>query len=125
MLLRADSAFYSHAVVTAAARAGADVSITARMDPNVKRAIATIDQAAWTKIEYTDAIRDEETGLVSGFVPLDGCRTTASPVVARPRTLPAWWDWSPLNYALLSACEGRTRSAGGFAFRIGPQHPED
>ncbi len=62
VLLRADSAFYSHAVVAAAARAGADVSITARMDPNVKRAIATIDEMAWTKIEYTDAIRDEETG---------------------------------------------------------------
>ena len=39
VLLRADSAFYSHTVVTAAARAHADVSITARMDPNVKRAI--------------------------------------------------------------------------------------
>ena len=32
------------------------------MDPNVKRAMQTIDETAWTTIEYTDAIGDEETG---------------------------------------------------------------
>ena len=62
VLLRADSAFYGHAVVAAAHRAGAKVSITARMDPAVKRAIATISEKAWTTIQYTDAIRDETTG---------------------------------------------------------------
>ena len=62
VLLRADSAFYGHAVVSAAHRAGAKVSITARMDPAVKRAIATITDDAWTTIQYTDAIRDEGTG---------------------------------------------------------------
>jgi hypothetical protein len=62
VLLRADSAFYGHAVVAAAHRAGAKVSITARMDPAVKRAIAAIPDDAWTTIEYTDAIRDEATG---------------------------------------------------------------
>jgi hypothetical protein len=62
VLLRADSAFYGHAVVSAAHRAGAKVSITARMDPAVKRAIATIPENAWTTIQYTDAIRDEATG---------------------------------------------------------------
>jgi hypothetical protein len=62
VLLRADSAFYGHAVVSAAHRAGAKVSITARMDPAVKRAIATIPEDAWTTIDYTDAIRDEATG---------------------------------------------------------------
>ena len=62
VLLRADSAFYGHAVVSAAHRAGAKVSITARMDPAVKRAIGTIADDAWTTINYTDAIRDEATG---------------------------------------------------------------
>jgi len=62
VLLRADSAFYGHAVVTAAHRAGAKVSITARMDPAVKRAIGTITDDAWITIQYTDAIRDEATG---------------------------------------------------------------
>jgi Transposase DDE domain group 1 len=62
VLLRADSAFYGHAVVAAAHRAGARVSITARMDPAVKRAIAAVPDDAWTTIQYTDAIRDETTG---------------------------------------------------------------
>ncbi|HRI96332.1 MAG TPA: IS1380 family transposase, partial [Nocardioides sp.] len=60
-LVRADSAFYGHATVGAALRAGADVSVTVRMDPKVKAAIATIDDDAWTTIEYTDAVFDEPT----------------------------------------------------------------
>ena len=61
VLLRADSAFYGHATVNAAVTAGAQVSITARMDPAVKRAIATIPEDAWKTVEYTDAIFDEQT----------------------------------------------------------------
>lgn len=62
VLLRADSAFYSAALVRAAAKAEAQVSITVRLDPAVKRAIAAIDEDAWTTIRYTDAIYDEATG---------------------------------------------------------------
>ncbi len=61
-MLRADSAFYGHATVGTAIKAGADVSVTVRMDPAVKAAIATIPDDAWEMIEYTDAIRDETTG---------------------------------------------------------------
>ncbi len=61
VLLRADSAYYGFATLNAALKAGADVSITARQDPAVKRAIATIPDDAWTPIEYTDAIFDEAT----------------------------------------------------------------
>lgn len=61
-LLRADSAFYGHATIGTAIKAGADVSVTVRMDPAVKAAIATIPEDAWTMIEYTDSIRDETTG---------------------------------------------------------------
>ncbi|WP_345301002.1 IS1380 family transposase, partial [Gordonia humi] len=61
-LLRADSAFYGHATIGTAISAGADVSVTVRMDPAVKAAIATIPDDAWEMIEYTDAIRDETTG---------------------------------------------------------------
>lgn len=61
-LLRADSAFYGHATIGTAIKAGADVSVTVRMDPAVKAAIATIPDDAWTMIEYPDAIRDETTG---------------------------------------------------------------
>jgi len=61
VLVRADSAFYSHALVTAAIKAGANVSVTVRMDPAVKRAIAGIAADAWTTIKYTDAVYDEAT----------------------------------------------------------------
>ena len=61
-LLRADSAFYGHATIGTAIKAGADVSVTVRMDPAVKTAIASIPDDAWEMIEYTDSIRDEATG---------------------------------------------------------------
>jgi hypothetical protein len=59
VLLRADSAFYGSPTVRAALRAGAEVSVTVRMDPRVKAAIATIAVDAWTAIEYPDAVYDE------------------------------------------------------------------
>jgi hypothetical protein len=61
-LVRADSAFYGRGLVGAAIRAGAEVSVTVRMDKAVKTAIASIDEHAWTTIEYTDAVFDETTG---------------------------------------------------------------
>ena len=61
VLLRADSAYYGFPAVNASLRAGAQVSITARQDPAVKRAIAMIPETAWTPIEYTDAIFDDST----------------------------------------------------------------
>src|SRR5215210_1558539 len=60
-LLRADSAFYGHPTVSAAVRAGADVSVTVRLDPRVKTAIGSIPDDAWQPIQYTDAIFDEAT----------------------------------------------------------------
>jgi hypothetical protein len=61
VLLRADSAFYGHGPVGAAVRAGAQVSVTVRLDPRVKAAIAAIPADAWAPIEYTDAIFDQAT----------------------------------------------------------------
>lgn len=46
VLVRGDAAFYSHALVTAVLKTGAHVSITVRMDPAIKRAIATIGDDA-------------------------------------------------------------------------------
>jgi len=59
VVMRADSAFYSHAVVAAVGRAGACFSITARQNRSVQAAIATIDAQAWTPIQYPNAIFDE------------------------------------------------------------------
>lgn len=61
VLLRADSAFYGHPTVAAATRGGAQVSVTVRVDPKVKKAIASIDDDAWRAIEYTDAMIGEAT----------------------------------------------------------------
>lgn len=62
VLLRADSAFYGYPTISAAIKAGADVSVTARLDPAVKAAIATIGEDPWEKIDYTHPIFDEDTG---------------------------------------------------------------
>jgi Transposase DDE domain group 1 len=59
-LLRADSAFYGRATIGAATRAGADVSVTVRLNPKVKKTIAAIADDAWTAIEYPDAVFDEQ-----------------------------------------------------------------
>jgi len=60
IVLRADSAYYTHDVVAAARRAGARFSITARASPAVSRAIERIDQDAWTAISYPHAVWDEQ-----------------------------------------------------------------
>ena len=66
VILRADSAYYDHGVIAAAIRAGARFSVTAGMNPAVRRAIASIDEAAWIPIHYPNAVWDEdEQRLVS------------------------------------------------------------
>jgi Transposase DDE domain group 1 len=60
VLFRADSAFYSAAVVAACRRAGARFSVTVRMDAAVRRAIATIPETAWIPIRYPRAVWDDE-----------------------------------------------------------------
>jgi hypothetical protein len=62
VLVRMDSAFYGRGPVHAALAGGAAVSVTVRMDSAVKAAIAAVDPAAWTTIEYTDAVFEEATG---------------------------------------------------------------
>jgi hypothetical protein len=59
VVVRADSAYFRHDVVAAATAGGARFSVTARMNKAVVRAIAGIDEAAWTTIRYRDAIYDD------------------------------------------------------------------
>ncbi len=66
VVLRADSAFYNHAVIATARRAKVRFSITARMNPTVSTAITGIDEDAWTPITYPNAVwDDEEQRLIS------------------------------------------------------------
>ncbi len=60
VIMRADSAYCGHAVVAAVRRGRARFSITARSNPAVQKAIGGIGGDAWTPIEYTDAVWDED-----------------------------------------------------------------
>jgi hypothetical protein len=62
LIVRGDSAFYNAAVITACLDHDTRFSVTAKMDPKVKRAIAAIDETAWTPIQYPNAIFDDESG---------------------------------------------------------------
>ena len=66
ILVRADSAYCSAAIVAATTKAGAQYSIGIGMNPHVRRAIAAINEKAWTRIHCPQAIPDPYTGeLVS------------------------------------------------------------
>ena len=66
VIARMDSAFYGHDVIAAVRRARARFSVTARMNPTVKAAIAGVQEDAWTAIHYPNAFVDPDTGeLVS------------------------------------------------------------
>jgi hypothetical protein len=52
LTVRADSAFYSRAVLGTAGRLGVRFSVTVRQDRKVKAAIDAIEEEAWTPIPY-------------------------------------------------------------------------
>jgi hypothetical protein len=60
LVARMDSAFYGAPAVQAARKAGAYFSVTVRMDPKVRAAIAAIGQDAWTPIRYPRALWDDQ-----------------------------------------------------------------
>ena len=62
LIVRMDSAFYGSPACSAARRAGARFSVTVRLDPKVRAAIAAIGDDAWTPIEYPRAVWDDQLG---------------------------------------------------------------
>ncbi len=58
LILRADSAYYRRDVIDTAVRHGAAFSVTARLLPPVRQAIAQIPDDAWSPIKYTNAVFD-------------------------------------------------------------------
>jgi hypothetical protein len=62
LVLRGDSAYYTHDVIAAARRHGVHFSITARKNKAVTAAIASIPDDAWTTIRYPRAVFDEQLG---------------------------------------------------------------
>ncbi len=62
LVVRMDSAFYGAPATGAARRAGACFSVTVRIDPKVRAAIAAIGEDAWTPIRYPRALWDDQMG---------------------------------------------------------------
>ncbi|WP_090929366.1 IS1380 family transposase [Nonomuraea jiangxiensis] len=62
LVLRGDSAFYGAEVIAACRDHDTRFSVTAKLDPKVKAAIATIGGDAWRPIAYPRAIFDEQAG---------------------------------------------------------------
>lgn len=60
LIARMDSAYYQSDVVAAVLRHKARFSITARLNPPVRKAIDAIPADAWTPIKYTNAVYDED-----------------------------------------------------------------
>jgi hypothetical protein len=94
IIVRADSGYYTGAVVAACRRAGVRFSITARMDRKIRRAIAEIGDDAWTSIKYPKAVWDDEAGCwvsdaqvaetsYTAFASKTRYRTTARLIVRR------------------------------------------
>ena len=96
-MFRIDSAYYSAAVLGAIRRGGACFSVTVRMDPKIRAAIAAISEEAWTPITYPQAIWDEDQQrLISdaevaevpytAFASKKGQAITARLIIRRSRT---------------------------------------
>jgi hypothetical protein len=62
ILVRADAAYYTGAIVAAARKAGACFSITVLASTAIQRAIAAIPDTAWMPVRYPDAVEDPDTG---------------------------------------------------------------
>jgi hypothetical protein len=60
LVVRMDSAFYNAATIAACRRGGARFSVTARMDPKIRRTIGQIPDHAWVGIRYPQAIFDDD-----------------------------------------------------------------
>jgi Transposase DDE domain group 1 len=60
LVVRADSAFYSSAFISAVRAAGAYFSVTVQMNSHAQAAIAAIPAGAWVPVKYPRAIWDDQ-----------------------------------------------------------------
>lgn len=61
-MIRGDSAFGNKSVVAAAIKAGVEFSLVMARNPAINRAIASIEDTAWTPVQYPGAVIDPDTG---------------------------------------------------------------
>jgi hypothetical protein len=77
ILVRADSAYYAGAIVSAARRAGAYFSITVVANTAIQAAIAGIPDDAWIPVRYPGAVTDPDTGELISEAEVAECVYTA------------------------------------------------
>jgi hypothetical protein len=84
IVARLDSGFYGAPVIRAIRAAGARFSVTARMNPAIRAAIAAIPEDAWTAIKYPRAIWDDQLGCW-----VSDAQIAETPYTLTPRKGPA------------------------------------
>jgi hypothetical protein len=62
LLVRGDSSYGNRSVVKACVRAGAQFSLVMTRNTAIDRAIAAIEESAWTPVRYPGAVCDPDTG---------------------------------------------------------------
>ena len=77
IIVRADSAYYPAAFTAACTRAGAFFSVTARMDPAIRAAIASIPEEGWTPVRYPRAVWDDQLNQWISDAQVAGAQYTA------------------------------------------------
>jgi Transposase DDE domain group 1 len=88
ILVRGDSAYGNRKVVRACLRHGAQFSLAMTRNPAIDRALAAIEETAWTPVSYPGAVRDPDTGAwISDAevaeIPYTAFASTADAVTAR------------------------------------------
>jgi len=123
-LLRADSAFYNASVVKAALTGGAEVSVTVRQNKRIRAAITAIADDAWSTIEYTDAIFDEDSHQwISGA---EVAETPFTAFTSKPKSeqVTALWSCAASRTSALTPRLGRPAClTPGGSTRSSPLHP--
>ena len=108
LVVRADSGFWSNAVIDTLTRLGVAWSITVAISPRIRAAIEAIEESAWEWIVYPDGGQAQvaETTYVAGS---RGDRRSLRLVVRRtqltdPTQLALWPDWRHHAFLTNLAC---------------------
>ncbi len=88
ILVRGDSAYGNRAVVRVCVRHGAHFSLVMTRNAAIERAIAAINEAAWTPVRYPGAVIDPDTGgwisdAEVAEIPYTAFASTADAITAR------------------------------------------
>jgi hypothetical protein len=116
LVVRADSGFWSYALIDTLTRLGVTWSITVAISPRIRAAIEAIDESAWQSIVYPDGGQAQvaETTYVAGS---RGDRRSLRLVVRRtrltdPTQLALWPEWR--HHAFITDLEMPTAAADRF-----------